>query len=66
MPYIDNDGVKIYYKTVGTGSPLVFAHGMSMSIEDWEEWGYVSALCERHQLILVDGRGHGKSDKPRE
>jgi len=35
-----------------------------MSHIDWIETGYVDALSGDHQVILVDGRGHGKSDKP--
>ncbi len=65
MPYADNSGVKIYYETHGLGSPVVLAHGMSMSLEDWKECGYVSSLIDRHQVVLIDARGHGRSDKPR-
>jgi pimeloyl-ACP methyl ester carboxylesterase len=31
---------------------------------DWADLGYVDALKEDHQLILVDSRGHGESEKP--
>lgn len=65
MPYISNRGVKIFYETAGLGSPLVLAHGMSMSGEDWKEWGYVDLLTKNHRVVLIDARGHGRSDKPR-
>lgn len=64
MPYVNNNGVKIYYEVKGDGVPLVLAHGFSMSHIDWIENGYVTTLVKNYQVILVDGRGHGKSDKP--
>jgi pimeloyl-ACP methyl ester carboxylesterase len=66
MPYADNHGVQIHYRIEGSGQPLVLQHGFTESIEDWYECGYVGALKGDYQLILVDQRGHGKSDKPHE
>ncbi len=39
-------------------------HGFSDSLESWYDLGYVDALKRYHQLILVDARDHGSSDKP--
>ncbi len=65
MPYAYNDGVRIYYEVTGTaGPPLVLQHGLTSSIEDWKRDGYVERIENDFQLILIDGRGHGKSDKP--
>lgn len=64
MPYVSNQGVRIYYEVEGLGPPLVLAHGIGGSLEDWREVGWVEALKARYQLILVDARGHGQSDKP--
>jgi pimeloyl-ACP methyl ester carboxylesterase len=64
MPYVSNQGVRIYYEVEGLGPPLVLAHGISASLEDWRDVGWVEALKDRYQLILVDARGHGRSDKP--
>jgi len=64
MPYVSNQGIRIYYEVEGSGPPLVLAHGISGSLEDWREVGWVEALRDRYQLILVDARGHGRSDKP--
>ncbi|MEJ2488126.1 MAG: alpha/beta hydrolase [Anaerolineales bacterium] len=49
---------------MGDGSPVLFAHGFSMSHQDWIENSYTATLSQKYKLILVDGRGHGKSDKP--
>lgn len=64
MPYLNNNGVRIYYRTEGAGEPLVLMHGTSGNLEDWREYGYVDALKSTHLVVLVDSRGHGYSDKP--
>jgi len=57
-------GVGIHYEVEGRGSPLVLQHGLSESLVNWYEFGYVDALARDHQLVLIDARGHGESDKP--
>lgn len=64
LPHAINLGVKIYYEVEGSGPPLMLAHGLGYSGEDWRDFGYVDLLKRTFQLILVDHRGHGKSDKP--
>lgn len=64
MPYVNNQGIHIYYEVKGKGSPLVLQHGRAMSLEQWHIEGYVKALETDYQLVLIDARGHGRSDKP--
>ena len=64
MPYVNNNGVRIHYHLEGKGQPLVLQHGFTHDIDDWREAGFVDALKDDNQLILVDARGHGRSDKP--
>ena len=64
MPYADNNGVRIHYQVEGAGPPLVLHHGLAGSLEDWSVLAYVGPLKGDYQLILVDARGHGASDKP--
>ncbi len=64
MSETTNGGVRIHYEIEGSGPPLVLQHGFSQSSADWRVAGYVEALREHHQVILVDARGHGGSDKP--
>jgi pimeloyl-ACP methyl ester carboxylesterase len=45
---------------------LILQHGFTDSLESWYELGYVDDLKREHQLILIDARGHGGSDKPRQ
>jgi pimeloyl-ACP methyl ester carboxylesterase len=64
MPYALNGGVRIYYEVDGGGPPLVLHTGFVSSTPDWSTLGYVDALRGDYQLILLDPRGQGQSDKP--
>jgi pimeloyl-ACP methyl ester carboxylesterase len=64
MPYADNQGIHIHYKTEGEGPPLVLQHWSLATLENWYDYGYVSTLKNDYRLILLDARGHGASDKP--
>lgn len=67
MPFATaEDGVRLYYEVEGDADrpPLVLHHGFGGNLDDWREVGYVDRLRERFRLILLDGRGHGRSDKP--
>jgi pimeloyl-ACP methyl ester carboxylesterase len=59
-----NDGVRIYYEREGHGPPIVLHHGFSLSLDTWRGLDFVSALRDDYELILIDARGHGQSDKP--
>lgn len=64
MPRVKNGDANIYYEVEGKGPPLILHHGFAGSIEDWREFGYIESLKNDYQLILIDARGHGRSDKP--
>ena len=66
MPYFGNEGIKLYYEVEGEGPPVLMLHGLTGSIEEsWRQTNWVENLKDRYRLILLDCRGHGKSDKPR-
>ena len=64
MPFATNQGIKIHYEIEGQGPPLVLQYGQYFPLDIWYELDYVSTLKKDCQLILVDARGHGDSDKP--
>lgn len=64
MPPTVNQGVAINYELEGDGPLLVLCHGSFGSLEDWYDFGYVDGLKDTRTLVLIDARGHGKSDKP--
>jgi pimeloyl-ACP methyl ester carboxylesterase len=59
-----DDGARIAYERVGDGAPLLLFHPSLTSRSLWKTLGYVDALRDEHQLLLIDARGHGDSDKP--
>ena len=58
------DGTQIAYTVTGSGPPLLMVHGSFLTHTIWRTFGYVKALRGSRQLILVDNRGHGRSEKP--
>ncbi len=66
MPYIENEGVNIYYEIEGSGPDLVLIHGFGSNMENnWKSSNWVKNLKDSYRVILIDNRGHGKSDKPK-
>lgn len=64
MPFINRDGVKIYYEVHGDGPPLLLTHGYSSTSEMWR--GQIATLSKSFKLIIWDMRGHGRTDYPEE
>ena len=62
------DGHRIHFRTEGDREKpcLLLVHGFFGSIEDWYEYGYVERLKGSFFLVLIDVRGHGRSDKPKQ
>mgnify|MGYP000426229452 CR=1 FL=1 len=60
----NNQEITIHYEVTGQGEPIVFHHGNGNSCANWKDLGYVEALAQYFQLIMLDSRGYGKSSKP--
>jgi pimeloyl-ACP methyl ester carboxylesterase len=56
------DGTQIFYTDEGTGPLVLLLHGWSCDGNDWA-W-QVPVLRERHRVLVLDHRGHGRSDAP--
>lgn len=63
MSYINHEGVQIHYEVQGQGEPLLLQHGLTANAQVWHQAGWVEALKNDYQLIIVDARGHGQSQK---
>jgi pimeloyl-ACP methyl ester carboxylesterase len=62
----NSNGVKIAYFTQGDkGEPVVLIHGwLSSAGINWALPGTSALLAKDHQVIALDVRGHGHSEKP--
>jgi len=59
MSYANVNGINLYYETHGAGRPLVLLHGGLGSGEMFAP--ILPQLAERHQVILPDLQGHGRT-----
>ncbi|QQS46536.1 MAG: alpha/beta hydrolase [Acidobacteriota bacterium] len=63
--FTTKDGVKIHYLIQGKGTPVVLIHGYTGSAYgNWFRNGVAQALVKNHQVVAIDCRNHGLSDKP--
>ena len=51
--------MKLHYKTLGEGKPLIILHGLFGMLDNWQTLG--KRWAENYQVILVDLRNHGHS-----
>ena len=57
--------VKIHYVVRGKGEPVILIHGLASSTRlNWELPGVIAELEKHYQVVALDNRGHGLSDKP--
>jgi pimeloyl-ACP methyl ester carboxylesterase len=68
VPYLDRDGVAIYYEVHGPApedggpSPVLLSHGYSATADMWKP--NLDAISADRPVITWDIRGHGRSDSP--
>ncbi len=66
MPQFVNDGHSLSYEVHGSGHPVVLLHGICVSFAgNFAAGGWIERLSAKGlQVIGLDFRGHGGSDKP--
>jgi pimeloyl-ACP methyl ester carboxylesterase len=57
---VEANGIKIGYKLIGSGEPLLLLTGMGCTMERWSP-EFIEAASGKYQLIVVDNRGMGYS-----
>lgn len=66
MPYIEQNGHRLFYESFGpstSDSAIILHHGMAQWRRDWETAGWLDTLNGR-RVIALDAIGHGGSDRP--
>jgi proline-specific peptidase len=61
--FISIGATSLFVVERGTGYPVIVVHGLP-GIDHHEFGGYLDPLAERYRLILMDLRGHGRSQLP--
>jgi len=62
MPFVENQGAKLYWDEQGAGEPLLLIMGLSYPSYMWHRSRPV--LANRYSTIAFDNRGVGQSDVP--
>ena len=63
MPFLERDGVKLYYEDAGAGEPaMVMIHGWTCNHTHWAAQS--AHFSKSHRVVSIDLRGHGRSDAP--
>lgn len=60
--FVDANGVLIYYKSLGKGSPLLVVHGGPGASHDYF-LPYLLPLARSHRVVFIDERGSGRSQR---
>jgi pimeloyl-ACP methyl ester carboxylesterase len=65
MPYVEIDYLHLYYEKSGAGQPLLLLHGATGGIDSMAGWpALASGLAEHYRVVLLEHRGHGRTDNP--
>lgn len=60
--FVDNDGVKIHYASLGEGPVILFVHGFP---DFWYSWRHqMDGLSDSFKCVAMDTRAYNQSDKP--
>ncbi len=68
MPYAKVNDLRMYYEELGSadGQPLILLHGAGGTADDpiggWA--GLAPSFAEQFRVLLVEHRGHGRTDNP--
>jgi 3-oxoadipate enol-lactonase len=63
MPYLNVNGLDLFYELHGAGDPMLLLHGFGGTGQsDWRH--QIPVFSERFRLIVPDLRGHGRTDHP--
>jgi pimeloyl-ACP methyl ester carboxylesterase len=63
MPFVERDGCRMHWESVGAGSPVLLIMGAVYSSRMW--YPTVPALSRGHRVITFDNRGTGRSTATR-
>ena len=52
MPYVESDGVKLYFEEAGSGDPILFVHEFADDLRSWE----MQVICSCRPASTQRGR----------
>jgi pimeloyl-ACP methyl ester carboxylesterase len=64
VPYIESDGVELYYEECGTGKVLLFVHEMAGDLRSWAP--QMRYFARRYRCVAYNARGYPPSQVPQD
>ena len=55
--FVPVDGMQVYYRSVGSGEPIILLHNSNSSLQTWDAW--VDTLSTKYRVIVPDLPGSG-------
>jgi len=62
VPFINSDGVSLYYEDIGSGVPVIFAHEFGGDLKSWTS--QLRHISRYFRCIAFNARGYPPSDVP--
>ena len=62
MPFIDSQGVRLYYEEAGAGDAIIWVHEFAADYRTWE--GQVRRFSRDYRCVTYNARGYPPSDVP--
>jgi pimeloyl-ACP methyl ester carboxylesterase len=62
LPYIESDGVELYYETCGSGETILFLHEMAGDLRSWAQ--QMRYFSRRYRCVAYNARGYSPSQVP--
>ncbi len=63
--FLQSDGARLHYTDEGSGEPVILLHGFAATGHlNWRFPGVLETLARDFRVVVLDARGHGRSDKP--
>lgn len=62
--FVEANGLRIFYRALGDGPPLVLVHGGLATGEIMWNASVLADLARTHRVLVPDSRGHGRTANP--
>src|SRR5271167_2071780 len=62
MPFVDCNGVRLYFEEAGRGFPIVFVHEFGADCREWE--AQMRFFSRSYRCVAYNARGYPPSDVP--
>lgn len=62
VPFLPNNGVRLYYEEAGQGPTVIFVHESAADLRQWSE--QIASLSNNYRCVVYNARGYPPSSVP--